>query len=162
MKSFTFRLIALALVLVSLNGFTNLQAQTETMQKKGMEKMDKGMEKGMDKMDKMHKMEAADAVTVIQLTQSPSEFNIKGLTLSPGQYRFEVTNGSVDHEVGFVIQKASDKDGDLMATAIKSAFTTSTVAPGATQSSGVVTLTPGEYVYSCPMNPTPHYNITVK
>jgi len=49
-----------------------------------------------------------------------------------------------------------------MATAIKSSFTTAAVAPGATQSSGVVNLTPGEYVYSCPLNPTPKYTITVK
>ena len=144
MKSFTFRLIALALVLVTLNGFTSLHAQS-SMQEKGV-----------------HKMEKAAAVTVIQLSQTPGEFNVKGLTLSPGQYQFEVTNATVDHEVGFVIQKAADKDADLMATAIKSSFTTAAVAPGATQSSGVVNLTPGEYVYSCPLNPTPKYTITVK
>jgi len=123
-----------------------MQAQSSTMQEKGM-----------------HKMETAtDAVTVIQLSQTPGEFNVKGLTLSPGQYQFQVTNATVDHEVGFVIQKASDKDADLMKTAIKSSFTTATVAPGATQSSGVVNLTPGEYIYSCPLNPTPQYTLTVK
>ncbi len=158
MKSFTFRLIALVLVLVTLNGFTSLQAQTETMQKKGTEMKDNAMHKK----DKMDKMAMADHVTVINLSETPGEFNIKGLTLSPGQYRFVVTNVNVDHEVGFVIQKASDAKGDLMATAIKPSFTAAPVGTGATQSSGVVTLTPGEYVYSCPLNPTPHYNITVK
>jgi len=155
MKSFTIRLIALALVLFTLNGFTTAFGQTETMQKKGMDKMDK-MEKSMDKMT------MSDKVTVIQLSETSGEFNIKGLTLSPGQYRFVVTNENVGHDVGFVIQKASDAKGDLMATAIKPSFTAAPVSTGATQSSGVVTLTPGEYVYSCPLNPTPHYNITVK
>lgn len=144
MKSFTFRLLALSLVLFTLNAFTSVSAQS-TMQEKGM-----------------HKTETATTVTVIQLSQTPGEFNVKGLTLSPGQYQFEVTNATVDHEVGFVIQKAADKDADLMKTAIKSSFTTAAVAPGATQSSGVVNLTPGEYVYSCPLNPTPQYTITVK
>ena len=154
MKSFTFRLIALSLVLFTLSAFTSVSAQT-TMKEKGMK------EQSMKKQS-MHKAETAAAVTVIQLSQSPGEFNVKGLTLSPGQYQFDVTNAAVDHEVGFVIQKASDKDADMMKTAIKEAFTTEVVAPGATQSSGVVTLTPGEYIYFCPMNPTPQYTLTVK
>ena len=144
MKSFTFRLVALALVLVTLNAFTTASAQTSVQE------------------TSISTTETAAAVTVIQLSQTPGEFNVKGLTLSPGQYQFNVTNATVDHEVGFVIQKAADKDGDLMKTAIKSSFTSATVAPGATQSSGVVNLTPGEYVYSCPLNPTPKYTITVK
>ncbi|MFK8054509.1 MAG: cupredoxin domain-containing protein [Saprospiraceae bacterium] len=143
MKSFTYRLIALALVLVTLNGFTSLHAQSDQMQEKGM-----------------HKMESA--VTLVQLTQTPGEFNVKGLTLDAGDYTFEVTNDGVDHEVGFVVQKAADRDADMMKTAIKSAFTTEVVAPGATQRTGVVSLTPGEYLYFCPMNPTPKYTITVK
>ena len=107
--------------------------------------------------------DAAEAeVTVVDLTQTPGQFTTESLTLAPGQYRFTVANDGVDHEVGFVIQRAADKDGDLMETAVENSFTTAPVATGESQSTGVVTLTPGEYVYSCPLNPTPHYTITVE
>lgn len=102
------------------------------------------------------------AVTVIELSQTPGEFTTKELTLKPGQYQFKVKNQNVDKDLGFVIQKASDKDADVMKTAVPNSFTTQLVKKGETQMTGVVTLEKGEYVYSCPLNPTPHYKITVK
>ena len=36
------------------------------------------------------------------------------------------------------------------------------VKKGDTQLTGIVELKSGEYVYSCPLNPTPHYVLTVK
>jgi hypothetical protein len=102
------------------------------------------------------------AVTVIELSQTPGEFTTKELTLKPGQYQFKVKNQNVDKDLGFVIQKASDKDADVMKTAVPNSFTTELVKKGETQMTGVVTLEKGEYVYSCPLNPTPHYKITVK
>jgi len=68
----------------------------------------------------------------------------------------------VDKEVGFVIQKSSDKNNDVMKTAVANSFTSSTVKKGAHAYTGVVDLTEGSYVYSCPLNPTPHYTINVK
>lgn len=101
-------------------------------------------------------------VTIIELAQTPGAFETTELHLKPGKYQFKVANEGVDHEVGFVVQKASDKDGDLMETAIKSSFTTKTVPDGKAEYTGVITLTEGEYVYSCPLNPTPHYKLQVK
>ena len=101
-------------------------------------------------------------VTVIDLTQRPGTFTTEHLDLAAGQYQFRVSNDGVGHDVGFVIQRAADKDGDLAATALPTSFVTAPVATGATESTGIVTLAPGEYVYSCPLNPTPHYTITVK
>lgn len=101
-------------------------------------------------------------VSVIELSQIPGDFESGNLTLDAGNYLFKVSNKSVDHEVGFVIQKAADKDGDVMKTAYPNSFSESTIAKGKTSSTGIVKLTPGEYVYSCPMNPTPKYKITVK
>ena len=101
-------------------------------------------------------------VTVIDLSQTTSEFNIKGLQLKPGKYQFKVTNLDVNKELGFVIQKASDKDKDVMKTAVENSFTTALIKKGDTQLTGVVELKEGEYVYSCPLNPTPHYTISVK
>jgi len=45
---------------------------------------------------------------------------------------------------------------------IKEAYLTETIMNGKSAKSGEVKLTPGEYVYFCPMNPTPEYTITVK
>ena len=109
-----------------------------------------------------HAMKAAAEVTVVDLAQTPGAFTTEHLDLAPGQYRFRVTNASVDHEVGFFIQRAADKDGAPGETAVENSFTESAIATGETSQTGVVTLAPGEYVYSCPLNPTPHYTITVK
>jgi hypothetical protein len=101
-------------------------------------------------------------ITVIDLAQTTNEFNLQGITLKPGKYQFRVTNVDVEKEVGFVIQKESDKSKDVMKTAVENSFTTALISKGSTQLTGIVELKEGEYVYSCPLNPTPHYNITVK
>ena len=101
-------------------------------------------------------------VTLIDLTQTENEFNVKGLSLKPGKYQFRITNINVNKDLGFVIQKASDKDNDVMKTAIENSFTIAPISKGDTQLTGIVELKEGEYIYSCPLNPTPKYNITVK
>ena len=103
---------------------------------------------------------AAD-VTVISLTQTDGQFDTQSLDLKPGKYQFKITNQSVGHDVGFVIQKEEDKDGDVMKTALKTSFAESMIAKGETKKSGIVELKEGNYVYSCPLNPTPKYSITV-
>ena len=105
--------------------------------------------------------DVADVETV-DLRQTPGAFATTSLTLPAGKYCFRVANDGVDHEVGFVIQRAADRDGDVMATALANSFTASTIPDGASSETGVVELTPGAYVYSCPLNPTPHYTITVE
>ena len=111
---------------------------------------------------KMEKMASHSDITVIELAQVDGAFTTKSLSLKPGKYQFEITNTEVDHEVGFVIQKAKDKEGDVMKTAVENSFSTSLIAIGKTVPTGIVELKAGEYVYSCPMNPTPKYSITVK
>lgn len=96
----------------------------------------------------------------IKLIQTPGEFNKSELKLKAGQpYIFEVTNKGVDHEVGLVVSpkgKTEQKDH------IKSAYVTQTVKEGKTEMSNEVVLEAGEYVFFCPMNPTPQYSITVE
>jgi len=101
-------------------------------------------------------------VTIIELTQTTGEFVTKALNLKPGKYQFRVVNDNVEKDLGFVIQKAKDKDGDVMKTAVPNSFTSAYIKKGEAQYTGVVDLTAGEYVYSCPLNPTPHYSIMVK
>lgn len=105
---------------------------------------------------------AQSAATTVNLAQVPGKFTTESLTLKPGKYQFNVTNQNVAKEVGFVIQKEADKDKDFMKTAVENSFTTALIKKGETQSTGVVTLEKGRYVYSCPLNPTPKYIIEVK
>ncbi len=101
---------------------------------------------------------AQDAKT-IKLDQTKGEFNVQGLTLSEGTYVFEVTNAGVDHEVGFVIAPKGKTD---QANHIKEGYLPNTIKDGETASSKQVTLTKGEYVFFCPLNPTPEYVIKVE
>jgi len=101
-------------------------------------------------------------VTVVELNQTPGEFDVTSLDLVPGKYLFKVTNTNVDHEVGFVIQAAADAEGDVMKTAVANSFGQAMIGEGQSTTSGIVELKAGDYVYSCPLNPTPKYKLTVK
>ncbi len=98
-------------------------------------------------------------VSTINLDQVAGDFKVKGLTLSPGSYQFEIGNQDVDHEVGFVLVPKGKYDAT---SHIKAAYVTSPVPTGSTSKTGIVDLTAGEYEYFCPLNPTPKYSITVK
>ncbi len=101
-------------------------------------------------------------VTVIELTQTAGEILTKTLNLKPGKYQFRVVNKNVDKDLGFVIQKAADTKEDVMKTAIPNSFTTALIKKGEAQYTGIIELKAGKYVYSCPLNPTPHYSLIVK
>ena len=101
-------------------------------------------------------------VTIIELVQIEGQFETQELNLKPGKYQFRVVNKNVEKEVGFVIQKAEDQKNDVMKTALPNSFTASLIKKGDAQYTGIVDLTKaGEYVYSCPLNPTPHYKIVI-
>ncbi len=101
-------------------------------------------------------------VTIIELIQTEGQFETQELNLTSGKYRFRVVNKNVDKDLGFVIQKEEDKDADVMKSAVPNSFTTAYVKKGEVQYTGVVELKNGNYVYSCPLNPTPHYKLIVK
>lgn len=101
----------------------------------------------------------AQQAKVLNLEQTPGVFTLQEIVVAPGTYVFEVTNNGVDHEVGFVLApegKTDQKDH------IKAAYVQKTINNGETSTSKEVTLTPGSYVYFCPLNPTPQYKLTVK
>lgn len=100
-------------------------------------------------------------VTIIELTQTPGQFETKKLHLKPGKYQFRVVNKGVDKEVGFVIQEASEKGSDIMKNHVENSFSTSLIKNGDAAYTGVVNLKEGSYNYLCPLNPTPHYKIIV-
>jgi plastocyanin len=100
----------------------------------------------------------SETVTTIKLVQTPGQFEPQKLELKAGKYIFAITNKGIHHEVGFYLRKkTADGKGKPLANS-----DAGHLKDGETGKSGVVTLEPGEYLYSCPLNPTPHYIITVK
>lgn len=96
----------------------------------------------------------------IKLEQTPGEFDKTELTLKAGKpYVFDVKNAGVDHKVGFVIAPAGKTDQE---NHIQNAYLSTAIEDGESAQSKEVTLEKGEYVYFCPLNPTPQYKITVK
>ena len=94
---------------------------------------------------------------VISLEQTKGEFTQKEVSLKEGSYIFEISNNNVGHPVGFVLAPKSNPDQH-----IKSAYVTKVVDNNSKEKSNVTTLTKGEYVYFCPMNPTPQYTLIVE
>ncbi len=100
-------------------------------------------------------------VEVIHLVQTPGEFTNGDLTLSPGVYHFEVQNDNAGKDVGLVV--APKKEEIAETDHIQNAYVQELVKDGQTVScKGDVVLEKGEYVYFCPLNPTPQYTITVQ
>jgi len=80
----------------------------------------------------------------------------KTLELKPGKYVFRVKNENVPYELGFWLRG----DG-LVSRATLPSVSGGGLTQGATKDY-VIELVEGEYVYSCPLNPTPDYKIVVK
>jgi len=82
--------------------------------------------------------------------------NAKVLTLKPGSYVFRVANKNVPYELGFWLRGAS---------LLKRATLPSVSGGGLTQGKVqdyAIELKAGDYVYSCPLNPTPDYKLVVR
>ena len=101
----------------------------------------------------------AQSAKTIQLEQTEGAFTIQSLTLAEGDYVFEISNNGVDHEVGFVLAPKGQTDPEHH---IKNAYVQAPVKDGSSAKSQTVSLAKGEYVYFCPLNPTPQYRITVQ
>ncbi len=96
----------------------------------------------------------------VNLVQTPGEFDQTELKLEGGKpYVFEVENDGVDHLLGFVIAPKGKTDKQYH---VQSAYLSKTIADGEKATSKEVVLEKGEYVYFCPLNPTPQYKIIVK
>ena len=128
-------------------GFTTVASAQEMAHKDNMAKK--------ESMAKKDAIMADKAPAVISLSQVDGHYEATALTLDAGTYIFEVTNRSVDKDLGFYLQDASEAQ-------VANSGLQSLVGNGETARTGVVTLKPGTYTYSCPLNPTPHYTLTVK
>jgi len=78
------------------------------------------------------------------------------LKLKPGKAVFRVTNRNVPYELGFWLRGAA-----LISRATLPNVSGGGLITGKTQDY-IIDLKPGEYVYSCPLNPTPNYRLVVE
>jgi len=77
------------------------------------------------------------------------------LRLEPGRYIFRVSNVNVPYELGFYL-RASNRALIPFAPRVSGGG----LGQGETQDYAV-DLSPGDYLYSCPYNPTPNYRLVV-
>ena len=100
-------------------------------------------------------------IKTISLEQTKGEFTQKSLTVSEGTYIFEVSNNQAAKEVGLVLVQKG-KDASKPENHIQTAYVTTVVKDGKVEKTNPTVLTKGEYVYFCPLNPTPQYTLIVE
>ena len=99
---------------------------------------------------------AEDCIAINGRTGPERLAEARPLALAPGRYVFRVTNKDVPYELGFWLR------GDGLVNRAKlPSISGGGLTTGETRDYEI-TLTPGEYVYSCPLNPTPDYRLTVR
>lgn len=84
----------------------------------------------------------------------------KVIALKPGEYIFRVTNKNVPYDLGFWLRERDYDGKNPIHIVTKISISGGGLAAGKTQDYKV-TLKPGEYVFSCPLNTTPDYKLTV-
>jgi hypothetical protein len=87
--------------------------------------------------------------------------NAEILELSPDTYTFRITNTDVPYELGFWLREADYQLGNPLHKLTKVSVSGGGLDQGQTKDY-MVELEPGDYLYSCPLNPTPNYKLVVK
>ena len=82
------------------------------------------------------------------------------IRLKAGEYVFRVTNRNVPYELGFWLREEDYDWRNPLHKVSKISVSGGGLQPGATKDYEV-TLKPGEYLYSCPLNTTPNYRLVV-
>ncbi len=82
------------------------------------------------------------------------------LKLKPGRYIFRVTNATVPYELGFWLRERDYDWRNPLHKLTKISVSGGGLKMGESEDYEV-DLEPGEYLYSCPLNPTPNYRLVV-
>lgn len=98
--------------------------------------------------------QASDCERINDKTAKQRVTDSKHLTLAPGKYIFRITNRDVDYQLGFWLR------GQGLQRAFLPSVSGGGLETGITKDYEI-TLRPGEYYYSCPLNPTPDYRLIV-
>lgn len=82
------------------------------------------------------------------------------LKLKPGKYVFRITNRNVPYDLGFWLRSDDYDWRNPLHKLTKTSVSGGGLSLGETQDY-TVTLKPGKYLYSCPLNTTPDYPLEV-
>jgi hypothetical protein len=104
---------------------------------------------------------AKDCETYNNQTETDRLANAQVLRLKPGKYIFRVKNENVPYELGFWLRDADYNWKNPLHKLTKTSVSGGGLSTGTSQDYEVE-LKPGEYLYSCPLNPTPDYKLIVK
>ncbi len=102
----------------------------------------------------------ADCDAINEKTGQERLAKAAALKLRPGNYVFRVTNKNVPYELGFWLRESDYQLGNPLHKLTKTSVSGGGLMTGETQDYEV-TLKPGEYLYSCPLNTTPDYRLVV-
>jgi hypothetical protein len=95
----------------------------------------------------------ADCEAINAETGTERLASAKVLELEPGEYVFRVTNRNVPYELGFWLREADYQLGNPVHKLTKISVSGGGLGTGQTKDYEVE-LAPGDYLYSCPLNPT--------
>lgn len=115
-------------------------------------------ENGIDRGFKTTRKADCDAINAKTAASRLAEAKV--LTLKPGDYIFRVTNKNVPYDLGFWLREKDYDWRNPLHKLTKISVSGGGLKPGATRDYEV-TLEPGEYLYSCPLNTTPDYRLVV-
>ena len=104
---------------------------------------------------------ASDCIGINKSTEKKRLASSKVIKVKPGKYIFRVTNKNVPYELGFWVREKGYNWKNPIHLATKISVSGGGLTTGKTQDYEV-SLKPGEYVYSCPLNPTPDYRLVVE
>lgn len=103
----------------------------------------------------------ADCKTINAETGAERVAKSEVMILKPGKYVFRVTNKNVPYELGFWLREQDYNWKNPLHKLNKISVSGGGLVEGETQDYEVE-LKPGDYLYSCPLNPTPDYHIKVQ
>lgn len=148
------RFFLLPLAIFTLSAAQTWAAQTIELEQVACQFLDIEVDQGFKSASK------ADCDKINAKTTPQRLLKAKVMELKAGDYVFRVSNKNVPYELGFWLR---EKDYDWRNPLHK---LTKTSVSGGGLTTGKshdykVTLKPGEYLYSCPLNTTPDYRLVV-
>jgi len=142
---------ALATVLLGASMATAAESKVITLTQVGCQFLES--ENGVDHKFKTSK--ADDCKAINAKTGEDRLAKSKVMKLRPGNYIFRVTNKNVPYGLGFWLR------GKGLGRVTLPSVSGGGLNKGVTKDYKI-TLKPGDYVYSCPLNPTPDYKLEVE
>ena len=104
---------------------------------------------------------AADCVKINTETGDQRLSESVVMNLPPGRYIFRVENRNVPYQLGFWLREHDYELGNPIHVLTKTSVSGGGLTQGTTLDYEVELEAGTQYVYSCPLNPTPNYSIVI-